>query len=96
MPQVNGRYPNDSHIVLPPDAVGLAINPIQWAATTGIGGNWNWEGPDGYSYAGISIVGASAPIEDIQQFDAIIDDGNLNSGQFRRTPNGRYTYILDE
>ncbi len=94
--QANGRYPNDSHIVLPPDATGLAINRTDWAKKTGLGGNWNWEGPDGYSYAGISIVGITAPEEDIMQFDTILDDGNLSSGKFRKTPNGRYTYIMDE
>ena len=94
--QIHGRYPNDSHVVLPPDAVGFAISPAEWSLPTGLGGNWNWEGPDGYNYAGISILGATAPVEDIQQFDMIMDDGNLGSGRFRRTANGRYTYILDE
>lgn len=92
----NGYYPNDSHIILPPDANGLAIDQTEWAAETLLGGNWNWEGPDNYAYAGISIVGASAPEEDVVQLDAIMDDGNLNSGRFRKTANGRYTYILDE
>lgn len=94
--RVHGRYPNDSHVVLPPDAVGLAIDPTVWAKRTQLGGNWNWEGPDGYSYAGISIVGASAPEQDIMQLDAILDDGNLTSGKFRKTSNGRYTFIIDE
>lgn len=94
--QVNGRYPNDSHRILPPDAKGLAINEAQWLATTALGGNWNWEGPNGYPYAGISIDGATALEEEMMQFDAIIDNGNLASGKFRRTSNGRFTYILDE
>jgi len=25
-----------------------------------------------------------------------MDDGDLSQGRFRQTPNGRYTYILDE
>ena len=66
---INGRYPNDSHIVLPPDAPNLSINPNEWAETTGLGGNWNWEGPDRYAYAGISIVGATAPEEHVIKFD---------------------------
>ncbi len=94
--QVNGYYPNDSHIVLPPDANGLAINEDDRSRTTLLGGNWNWEGPDGYSYAGISIIGVTAEEEHIMQFDTILDDGVLTSGKFRRTSNGRYTYIIDE
>ncbi|WP_409553372.1 type IV pilin protein [Aliiglaciecola sp. M165] len=94
--QVHGRYPNDSHLVLPPDAVGLAINQADWTQETVLGGNWNWEGPNGYPYAGISIDGPTATEEEIIQFDFIIDDGDLSSGKFRKTPNGRYTFIIDE
>ena len=46
---VEGRYPNDSHIILPPEAAGsLNISNAEWLATTALGGNWNWEGPDNY------------------------------------------------
>lgn len=30
------------------------------------------------------------------QLDTIIDNGDLSSGKFRKTPNGRYTFILGE
>ena len=93
--QVNDRYPDDTHLVLP-DAPGLPINIAQWTASTQLGGNWNWEGPDNYGYAGISITGITAPVEDIMQFDTLLDDGNLSTGKFRRTANGRYTFILAE
>lgn len=94
---VHGRYPNDSHIIPPPEAAGsLNINNAEWLSTTALGGNWNWEGPDGYPYAGISIFGATAPVATIQQLDFIMDNGDLSNGRFRQTPNGRYTYILDE
>ncbi|MBQ13954.1 MAG: hypothetical protein CMQ17_06085 [Gammaproteobacteria bacterium] len=93
----NGRYPNDSHIILPPEALGeLIIDNSLWLASTALGGNWNWEGPDGYPYAAISIYQATAPVEDIAQLDFILDDGDLSNGIFRQTPNGRYSYILDE
>ncbi|GAA0858897.1 type IV pilin protein [Aliiglaciecola litoralis] len=94
--EVNGRYPNDSHLVLPPDATGLQINEALWSAPTLLGGNWNWEGPDNYPYAAIAIDGATAPEEDIIQLDVILDDGDLSSGKFRRTNNGRYTFVIDE
>lgn len=93
--QVNGVYPDDTHLTLPV-ARGLAINETEWSSTTAIGGNWNWEGPDGYSYAGISIVGPSATEEEIAELDTILDNGDLESGKFRKTANGRFTYILEE
>lgn len=94
---MNGRYPNDSHIVLPPEAEReLNILEAQWLAPTALGGNWNWEGPNGYPYAGISIVNATASVDELEQFDHILDNGLLDSGRFRQTRNGRYTYIIDE
>lgn len=94
--QVHGRYPNDSHIALPPDAPQLNINEAQWLAITALGGTWNWEGPDRHDFAGISIMGPTASEEHLRQFDAIIDDGNLSTGKFRRLKAGRVTYILEE
>ena len=95
--QANGRFPNDSHIGLPEEAVRtLNILQAEWQAETALGGNWNWEGPDGYSYACIAIVGATATVQDIAQLDYVLDDGNLETGSFRQTPNGRYTYIISE
>ena len=87
-----GTYPPDTHIV-PPAEVPM---PSYWSETTELGGNYNWEGPDNYPYAGISILGATAPERHIQYFDRLIDDGDLSTGLFRETPNGRHTYILDE
>lgn len=93
----NGRFPLDSHIDLPPEAARtLNIINSEWLAPTALGGNWNWEGVGAYDYVGISIVGATASISDISQLDFILDDGDLSSGVFRQTPNGRYTYILEE
>lgn len=90
--QETGEYPDDTHIVPPPGA-GL---PGYWLDETLLGGNFNWEGPDNYPYAGIAILGATAPDHEIRIFDRIIDDGDLTTGRFRITDNGRHTFILDE
>ena len=89
---VTGAYPDDSHVD-PPDDVPM---PADWYDTTMIGGNFNWEGPDNYPYAGIAILGATAPEKEIAMLDRILDDGVLTTGSFRITPNGRHTWILDE
>jgi len=91
--QETGIYPADTHII-PPAKVGIPDEV--WYKDTMLGGNFNWEGPDNYPYAGISIFGATAPEEDIRIFDKIVDNGDLTSGIFRETPNGRYTYIIEE
>lgn len=95
--QINGKYPDDVPVRgIPTDSPGLVIDRTQWETPTLLGGNWNWEGSNNHSYAGISIDGSTAEEEDFMQLDAIIDNGDLSSGKFRKTPNGRYTFILEE
>ena len=89
----HGEYPDDSHRAEP---VGLSMPP-DWMLPTRLGGRFNWEGPDSYPYAGISIEGASlSPEHEFQVLDSILDDGNLSTGKFRKTGNGRHTFIIDE
>jgi hypothetical protein len=45
--------------------------------------------------AGISAVSTNASTQQMQDIDAKIDDGNLSTGQFQNTSNGRYTLILE-
>ena len=63
---------------------------------TPFGGNYNWEGPDYYPYAGIAFFASTAPASVMVMLDQKIDDGDLSQGRFRITPNNRYTYIIDE
>ena len=96
-----GNFPQDSHLSppyhLPPNTdLHEFINVKVWIATTSLGGNYNWEGPDNYPYAGISLYNATAPVAVMKILDGMMDDGNLTQGVFRKTPNGRYTYILHE
>jgi type IV pilus assembly protein PilA len=72
------------------------IDPDVWGKTTALGGTYNWEGLDGYPYAGISLFEATAPQRDLELLDAMLDDGDLTRGKFRQTPNDRYTYIIEE
>jgi prepilin-type N-terminal cleavage/methylation domain-containing protein len=92
-----GDFPDDTDIVLP-DLPIMAnyIDSSSWSKPTPLGGNYNWEGPDFYPYAGISITGTTASQKDLIFLDNLIDDGDLSQGNFRQTPNSRYTYILDE
>ena len=91
------EFPDDSHIVLP-DLPKMAdyIDPVVWGKTTALGGTYNWEGADTYPYVGISIFQATAPQKELELLDSMLDDGDLTTGRFRQTPNGRYTYIIEE
>ena len=93
-----GDFPNDSHNNLP-DLPTMAnyINPADWGQPTAMGGTYNWEGRDTYiTYVGISIFETTATQEELVLLDRMLDDGDLTQGLFRQTPNGRYTYIIEE
>lgn len=91
---INRQFPPDTHNVLPA-GMDEYIDQKAWDWPP-FGGHYNWEGPDNYPYAGISVYGTHATANDMRELDELIDDGNLISGHFRRTPNGRYTYIVEE
>ena len=94
-----GGFPPDWHLSgpynLPPRMEQFIPGEI-WAATTPLGGNYNWEGPDNYPYAGISIYQHSASSDLIDLLDDFLDDGDTTQGKFRVAGNGRPTYIVEE
>lgn len=97
----NDEFPPDSHLDAPyhlKNGYGTEeYLPIEnWVAPEPFGGHYNWEGPDNYPYAGISLWNTNATVEQAEKLDAVLDDGDLTTGAFRQTPNGRFTYIIDE
>lgn len=95
----NGLFPADSHIELPP-GMDEYIDPDDWA-TEAMGGSYNWEGPTwgeggAYPYAGIALFEATASDLRMGDLDKLIDDGDIVTGSFRKTSNGRFTYIIEE
>lgn len=90
-----GGFPPDSHNELPPGMEEYLASAV-FNRPTPLGGRYNWEGPDGYPYAGISLFEPTAPQSAIVALDALLDDGDLNSGRFRIMSNGRPTFVLEE
>ena len=88
-------HTTDGPYGLPNAEMEAYVSVDEWAATTALGGRYNWEGPDYYAYAGISVDGATADVKYFRHVDAMLDDGNLSSGNFREI-DGRYTYIIDQ
>ena len=97
----HGQFPPDSHLDAPYHlASGSGAEhyiPVdRWVSETVLGGNYNWEGPDSYPYAGVSVFKPTASAAVFAQLDATLDDGDVGTGRFRLGENGRYTYIIDE
>jgi len=90
-----GDYPPDSHMALPPN-MDEFIDPSIWADGTPLGGTYNWEGPDTYPYAGISIFQPTVPADAILLLDQMLDNGDLGTGTFRTGTNGRPTMIIED
>ena len=41
------------------------------------------------------IVTQYDPDKDFSTLDSMLDDGNLGTGKFQKTTNGRYTYMIE-
>ena len=93
----NGKWPaNAGAGVVPPgmNAANLKVNV--WKAKTPIGGQWNWDDNVGLGgfVAGISVSNFTCDDAQLTEIDTMIDDGNLNTGNFQKVANNRVTMGL--
>lgn len=94
-----GSWPPEAAAGVPPAGVSKQeLQPDVWARRTPMGGKFDWENnqahpggtsPGGKWRAAIAIVGTSdSPLlidaDLMEEIDAALDDGNLDTGSFRR------------
>jgi prepilin-type N-terminal cleavage/methylation domain-containing protein len=96
----SGAYPPDGWPGQPPDKFNDYVK-MDFAALTPLGGLWDWENWPGNPHNGVEVgisvisVGANQISWDLVQLvDSKIDDGNLNSGRYRKTTGDNYTYVI--
>jgi prepilin-type N-terminal cleavage/methylation domain-containing protein len=66
-----------------------------WGEATELGGRWDWDvGYHGFNFS-VSIWGPTASTAQLTEFDRLIDDGNLNTGNFRKV-GLQYHYIIED
>jgi len=92
-----GNWPADrTPGVVPPEMTGYfeALNIDDWwSSATELGGGWDWDNGYNFKYS-VSISSPTKSADQLLDFDRIIDDGNLNTGNFRRV-GSQYHYIIE-
>jgi prepilin-type N-terminal cleavage/methylation domain-containing protein len=91
-----GDYPDDVTPGVAPAGIREYIPNIDWSAQTPLGGVWDWERDAVGISAGLSALGPSLDPDDFILVDRRIDDGDLDTGSFRRLNANRYTFVIDE
>jgi type IV pilus assembly protein PilA len=92
----NASWPaNAGPGVVPPGISSADFRVSAWQSTPTIGGQWNWDLNivPGVT-AGISISNFTCSDAQLAEIDAMIDDGNLSTGNFQKVSANRVTYIL--
>ena len=91
----NGKYPPDvSRGIVPPELASYLDPTFDWTASTPIGGRWDWEFGVHSVQAAISVVEGPDDVERMTEIDRQYDDGNLDTGRFRRLGADRYAVIV--
>lgn len=88
----NGEWPPTSGAGVIPAGLSGEVGLV-WTTRNSVGGRWNWDRNVNVS-AGISTTSVLSTESDMRDIDALIDDGNLATGLFRKFDT-RYTYILE-
>lgn len=94
-----GRYPPDQVVPSQTSIPAMAnyfsdLSIDWWGDETELGGRWDWD--IGYHdfAASLSIWQPSASEKQLIEFDRLIDDGDLDTGKFRKVST-QYHYILE-
>jgi len=95
MATLQGTYPADVNEGTEPAGIHEYLPKLDWAASTSIGGLWDWDYEQFSIRAGVSVHQPDRTDSDMRAIDSRIDDGNLLSGIFRKRTDG-YIYIIEE
>lgn len=88
-----GLYaPQTSPGVFPAGLEGY-ISKAMFESETPLGGNWHIEFDTSNFYSGVGVSNPAYTASDFAKVDAIIDDGDISTGQFRAVGNGYYLIV---
>jgi prepilin-type N-terminal cleavage/methylation domain-containing protein len=79
-----GTWPPDYNNGIQPVELNAYLAGRPMRRTTPIGGNWDWNGPGSTrAQFGLNVAIANLSTSRMAEFDAMFDDGNLATGNFR-------------
>lgn len=88
-----GEYPPDCEPSVYPAGMEEYIDETSWTNARPLGGQWDWDnGVFGYT-CGVSVFMPQVTDADMQAVDRLLDDGDLNTGAFRKRSQG-FVYIV--
>ena len=90
-----GEYPADRTPGLMPVGMSGYLWNFPWTEDTAVGGNWDWDYNVFGVRAAVSVRSPNWSDDRMQLVDAAMDDGNLDTGTFRKRSGG-YMYVLEE
>lgn len=92
----NGRFPADVNRATLPAGMATYLGRIRFTEKTPIGGHWDWDKDVLGIASGISVVDPELHAQAIADLiDARMDNGDVETGSFRRTQATRFTSVIE-
>ena len=91
----NGNWPPNVGPGLVPAGLSGAIQVGVWTAPTVLKGSWNYDRNINGVAVAVSLSGSTVTDAQMLEIDAMIDDGDLATGHFRKI-SSRFMYVLQE
>jgi type IV pilus assembly protein PilA len=91
-----GVYPTNTGPNTIPVGMESYLRNVNWSRPTAIGGHWQWLLNSGGVKAGVSVVSPMIGTRELEELDRLLDNGDLNSGVFRKFDDSTYMYVLEE
>ena len=89
----SSNYPPDTTPAMMPAGMGEYLQKVSWFKKDALGGQWDWDYEQFGTKAGVSTYRPTASTTQLQRYDAMFDDGDLETGNFHRRNNGYITVI---
>lgn len=88
-------YPPDTTAGVIPAGMEAYLTGFRWSQGTALGGLWGWDvGRFGVAAQVTIFLGGNVREEPWIDIDRRMDDGNLETGKFRRRPGG-FAYVVE-